>query len=728
MKFKNALTISVLFVAAIYAEVAETPVQSLAKAERNPETVGDAPVPRELEAKNTNVDMTQFEQLRLRHSIKLLPGAKKSVKGVHGKGLGRKLDGSSEENLLPEPVKNALKDMVVDAIKSQATSETPEAITAAPQNLANAPQESEEAFYEDGTGLFIAQEQKRILLLQFYEVILNNPKRTPQVDPRIIKLMTNYLQTLEYVYVKQIQHHEESPPVLYNYLADNETASFCDSPPTSLPDQKFLNEDDDYFVKLFDQYNQQQLGVYMSPTQLKQQGLYRKLARHLAEAQVSEDQRLEAQKMFRKTPKVTESLAVEDEIPRERNLKAADKKEKKEAKGVNPDAPEDASKNVPTHFKVIKPSKIDLESDFDTFAPPKSQTKKSRKLKRSLVTPAPAETVDVTKRQLKTRRVPVRENVDGEFPAPIDDPFPIKNANVFRENIVDDSMEILDFFSRQLNTIFERMERLNTANRGLTRWRIKPHWRDFEQAVQYFQALASRSNRINDVIELVIQGCGDKHGVGFMGNIFGETDRLQLLNRRLANLNSASSTANIHLRNMNHNLHQMRASMASVPPQRRNALNHQLAAQQMAINRQQNMVNDLRARVNRGHQYHREANELSRWFNGLGNMVAKEASKVRLDYIRLEMSARNLLHATSIDMTQPRNQRMNLRFFEAAIPRMIVSKNRINHGIRRLLPRMETLINAKERVKGFVDRWVRDLHRRVRVRKLKVDETGKGLI
>ena len=115
----------------------------------------------------------------------------------------------------------------------------------------------------------VVEEQKRLLLLQFYEVI-NESREDPSImDQTIVKLLTNYLQHLEYIYVKEAGDQDSPPPVLYNYQTDQEIASYCESPSVSLPDESFLNEDQDEFVDLFDEYNSNNLGIIRKVEQLK---------------------------------------------------------------------------------------------------------------------------------------------------------------------------------------------------------------------------------------------------------------------------------------------------------------------------------------------------------------------------------------------------------------------------------------------------------------------------
>lgn len=107
----------------------------------------------------------------------------------------------------------------------------------------------------------IAQEQKRLLLLQLYEVVheINNDESVG--DIRIGKLLSSYLQHLEYIYEKQGLNQELSPPVLYNYHIDETIAPYCDSPNLELPDENFLDEKGDLMVDLFDKFNQEHLNL-----------------------------------------------------------------------------------------------------------------------------------------------------------------------------------------------------------------------------------------------------------------------------------------------------------------------------------------------------------------------------------------------------------------------------------------------------------------------------------
>ena len=178
-------------------------------------------------AANTKVDLSEFDQLRVRHSITLLPAARSAQSAQRPPNARRRLDGENSDQATELTAESLLESQFVPADPIP----TPDS-----DAVSNPDAFSEQQFYEAGTELFLAQEQKRILLLQFYEAIVNDPNRAPHVDPRVLKLMTNYLQTLEYVYTKQVQHTEESPPVLYDYRSDTETAAFCDSPPVALPD------------------------------------------------------------------------------------------------------------------------------------------------------------------------------------------------------------------------------------------------------------------------------------------------------------------------------------------------------------------------------------------------------------------------------------------------------------------------------------------------------------
>ena len=114
------------------------------------------------------------------------------------------------------------------------------------------------------------EEQKRLLLLQFYEVIneINQPRENDEEEvgsPEIAKLLTSYLQHLEYIYEKETRFGEAVPPVVYNYKIDENIGAYCDSPPLELPPESFLREEDDSMVDLFDEYNANRLGLVNSP-------------------------------------------------------------------------------------------------------------------------------------------------------------------------------------------------------------------------------------------------------------------------------------------------------------------------------------------------------------------------------------------------------------------------------------------------------------------------------
>jgi len=103
------------------------------------------------------------------------------------------------------------------------------------------------------------EEQKLLLLIQFYEVIESIEDDRSVADPCIGKLLTNYLQHLEYIYVKENQFAEYVTPVLYNYKTDTTIAPYSDSPDVTLPDESFLQEQGSEIVQLFDEYNKKRL-------------------------------------------------------------------------------------------------------------------------------------------------------------------------------------------------------------------------------------------------------------------------------------------------------------------------------------------------------------------------------------------------------------------------------------------------------------------------------------
>lgn len=745
MKFKSNFVSAFLLTCLCIAACMATATESKGELPKSESVVQE----RKLETQNQHVDLSKFEALRLRHSITLLPYARKSAHINDITSQNRRLDGqditdsqSTSDQQQTDTIDSSVtwsdvqsqtpqltESQVID--ESQITSSVisnPDAFSAT---------QHDEQFYESGSELFLAQEQKRILLLQFYEVIVNNPNRSPQVDPRIIKLMTNYLQTLEYIYVKQIQHKEESPPVLYDYRSDNETAAFCDSPPVSLPDQKFLNEDGDYFVKLFDAYNAGQLGVYMSPTQLKQQGLYRKLAGHIAQANA--DQRFRQSQFNARAREIARTM-VQSRAKHtmfERRLRQKSK----------PDLsakPEDVSKaevgpdaiNLKIDPKYV-PHVIEAQ-DYDplAFMPilPKSKKHKKKSSKKAVAVEAPKVKNSVatvktqskkakSTRRLRARRsirVPMEFNVGNDDPAPIFDDHPIQNANIYRENIHEDLMEILEFFAQQLDLIFRRLEILGDANHGLARWIIKPTWRDFEASVQYFHALASPSNRIIDAIDLIIRGCGNHAGTGFMSHLFLQENRFTVLQRRASAIENALSQARIHLIQMQNNLATLRHQAAQTRDRAAvNALNVQINQQIQATSRQQQSVNDLVRRMNVVTRYRNEGQRMGTSFNQMGNEIANQARAIRRNYVELEMLGRNMITATNTDLTNPRHQAICLRIFESSLPRMITLKRLVVSGIRRILPPMADILSYRPTITQYLTRYENNMTRRRKARKMK---------
>ena len=452
MKFKSSVFVPLflLFTMIRNTPLVPSPLSTPSQIETTDEKVqqilaDEIPVERNLEAKNTNINLKEFNELRLRHDPRLLKFARVNQ------------DLKSPNNLPGSPAKTSRK---LDGAV-----------------------EDPDLYFGEGSELFLAQEQKRLLLLQFYEVILNNKSRNPQVDSRVIKLMTNYLQTLEYIYVKQVQHQEESPPVLYDYQTDSENATFCDSPSVSLPDEKFLDEDEDYFVKLFDQYNSQKLGVLKSVAQVKENGLFRKLDLHMKMAQNEE-----------------KSFSHRDE---ERRLGLKSKKKR--------------------HSVSLEQTGTEMLG-------------LSRTLQHSMNT---------RPNQRHVRR-PLKFNAGNDDPAPIFDPFPIENAHTYRENIHEDLIEILQFYISQFDLIFRRMEELNNLNRGLKTWEVQPNWRDYEQAVLFMQALSSPNNRFLDAMDLIASGLGNKRGPSLMGHLFHQWDRIVGLNRRCLRIEQGLSLAKMN--------------------------------------------------------------------------------------------------------------------------------------------------------------------------------------
>lgn len=745
MKFKPNFVSAFLLTclcAAVCTAAAEEPVGAAAKSE-------SAPQNRKLESRNQNVDLSKFEALRLRHLIALLPYAKKSAHPEVKSSENRRLDGKRPANaratMDEQEEENGQQHITWSDVQEQTQPEFIESQAIADSQMTDSVISNPDAFsasshdqqfYEAGSELFLAQEQKRILLLQFYEVIVNNPNRSPQVDPRIIKLMTNYLQTLEYIYVKQIQHKEESPPVLYDYRTDNETAAFCDSPPVSLPDQKFLNEDGDYFVKLFDAYNAGQLGVYMSPTQLKQQGLYRKLAGHIAQANA--DHRFRQSQFNARAREIARTM-VRSRAKHalfERRLKQKSKPEKK----AKTDALSKAELSLETsNFKVdpnYVPHVIEAQSyDPDAFIPILPGTKKHKKRNSKKAAEAQKGKSEATavveppkKKSKRTRRlsarrsirVPVEYNSGNDDPAPIFDDHPIQNANVYRENIHEDLMEILQFFSQQLNLIFRRLEILADANQGLARWIIKPHWRDFEASIQYFQALAAPTNRIIDAIDLIIRGCGNHAGNGFMSHLFLQENRFTVLHRRAAAIENALSTARIHLIQMQNNMASLRhQAIQARDNASRNAINIQVNQQIQATRQQQQSVNDLVRRMNVVTRYRNEGRRMGISFNQMGNEIANQARVIRRNYVELELLGRTLITTTQTDLTNPRHQAISLRIFEQSLPRMIQLKRLVVSGIRRLVPAMDEILRYRPTITNYLSRYENTMTRRRKARKMK---------
>ena len=123
----------------------------------------------------------------------------------------------------------------------------------------------------ENSNVITAEEQKRLLLLQFYEVIYEAREDGSVMDPRIARLLTSYLQHLEYVFMKRDKHQELPPPALYEYQTDKEILSYKDSPLLSLPDEAFLDEEEDDYVELFDEFNSDNLMIIKNVDEVKSQ-------------------------------------------------------------------------------------------------------------------------------------------------------------------------------------------------------------------------------------------------------------------------------------------------------------------------------------------------------------------------------------------------------------------------------------------------------------------------
>lgn len=585
MKFKSSVlvTLFLLFTMIRNTALVSSPLSTTSQIETTDEQVqqilaDEVPIERNLEAKNTNTNLKEFNELRLRHDPRLLKFARLNQ------------DLKTPNNLPGSPAKTSRK---LDSAL-----------------------EDPDLYFGEGSELFLAQEQKRLLLLQFYEVILNNKSRNPQVDPRVIKLMTNYLQTLEYIYVKQVQHHEESPPVLYDYQTDSENATFCDSPSVSLPDEKFLDEDEDYFVKLFDQYNSQKLGVLKSVAQVKENGLFRKLDLHMKMAQNEEksfSRRNEERRLGLKSNKKRHSVSLD-------------------------------------------------QNGTEMLRLP-------RTLQHSMN----------TRRNQRHVRHPLEFNAGNDDPAPIFDPFPIENANTYRENIHEDLIEILEFYISQFDLIFRRMEELNNLNRGLTTWEVQPNWRDYEQAVLFMQALSSPNNRFIDAMDLIARGLGNQRGPSLMGHLFHQWDRIVGLNRRCLRIEQGLSLTRVNTPGGSH-------------PQ---------------LNNQMNIVRNYRDHLR----------ALTQEFNIEGDAIANDSRSVRRVYIRLEMLGRFLIESTRVDMVDHRHQTLNMRRFVELIPRMVTFKLQLNSQLRRLANRMNNMHNSRRRLTNLLNQFESRISSR-RMRKL----------
>lgn len=101
--------------------------------------------------------------------------------------------------------------------------------------------------------------QLRLMYLQMYEVIRQALEDPTVASPELVKLLTSFLQHLQYLFEDSDNFGENPPPVLYN-LSTNQTISpYCDSPTLYLPDEEFLDEQNDQIVELFDQYNMNKL-------------------------------------------------------------------------------------------------------------------------------------------------------------------------------------------------------------------------------------------------------------------------------------------------------------------------------------------------------------------------------------------------------------------------------------------------------------------------------------
>lgn len=86
------------------------------------------------------------------------------------------------------------------------------------------------------------------MLLQIYEVI-EDSEHSKLMSDKVKKLLTNYLQYLDYVFIKEEEDAEQSPPVVYTYSNDQTVAPYCDSKGVELPPKDFLDEGNDPYVK-----------------------------------------------------------------------------------------------------------------------------------------------------------------------------------------------------------------------------------------------------------------------------------------------------------------------------------------------------------------------------------------------------------------------------------------------------------------------------------------------
>jgi len=103
------------------------------------------------------------------------------------------------------------------------------------------------------------QAQIRLIYVQVYEIIREAVSDSSVASPEVIKLLTNLLQHLEYLFQDRDNFAKNPPPVLYNLRTNQTIAAYCDSPELNLPDEEFLDEQNDQIVQLFDQYNMNHL-------------------------------------------------------------------------------------------------------------------------------------------------------------------------------------------------------------------------------------------------------------------------------------------------------------------------------------------------------------------------------------------------------------------------------------------------------------------------------------